>query len=125
MRSASLFGVLVGSIVLGVTAARTAELPPGLHRDVVARECAACHDLDKVVATRRSRRDWDRLLNEMADYGMRIDPDARLDILSYFFSALSLGPPIDQKVFDERARRLLEEFQKKRQENQHRQDAPQ
>jgi hypothetical protein len=125
MRGASLIVVLIGSVVLGIGAARTAELPPGLNRDIVARECGACHDLDKVAATRRSGGDWLRLLSETPHYDMRIDPDVDIKIMSYLLSALSLGPPMDQKIFEERARRLSEEFRKKQQELLQRQGAPQ
>jgi hypothetical protein len=119
------FAVVVGSFAGGMAAVQAAELPPGLHRELIARECAACHDLDKVAATRRSSGDWIRLLSEMPHYGERIDPDVRTKILSYLLSALNLGPPVDQRVFEERMQKLLEEFRKKQQELQLRQGAAQ
>jgi hypothetical protein len=106
-------------------AAEAAELPPGLNRDLVARECGTCHDIDKVAVTRRSRDDWLRFLSEMPHYGMRMDADVHIKIMSYLLSALSLGPPMDQKVFEERARRLAEGFLRKQHEYQQKQDAPQ
>jgi hypothetical protein len=81
-------GILVGSFVLAMAAAQGAELPPGPNRDVVSRECQACHDVDMVVATRRSREGWNSLLDEMTSYGMRVDPEDRAKILDYLATAL-------------------------------------
>ena len=81
-------GILVGSFVLAMAAAQGAGLPPGPNRDVVSRECQACHDVDMVVATRRSREGWNSLLDEMTSYGMRVDPEDRAKILDYLATAL-------------------------------------
>jgi hypothetical protein len=81
-------GILVGSFVLAMAAAQGVELPPGPNRDVVSRECQACHDVDMVVATRRSREGWNSLLDEMTSYGMRVDPEDRAKILDYLATAL-------------------------------------
>jgi hypothetical protein len=81
-------GILVGSFVLSMASAQGAELPPGPNRDVVGRECQACHDVDMVVATRRSREGWNSLLDEMTSYGMRVEPEDRAKILDYLATAL-------------------------------------
>jgi hypothetical protein len=83
-------GILFGSFVLAIAAAWAQELPPGPNRNLVSRECQACHDVDMVAATRRSRDGWSSLLDEMAGYGMRVDPEARAKILDYL--ATALGP---------------------------------
>jgi hypothetical protein len=89
-RTTPWLGIVVGSLVLAMVAAQAADLPPGPNRDVVSRECQACHDVDMVAATRRSREGWDSLLDEMTGYGMRVDPDVRAKILDYL--ATALGP---------------------------------
>ena len=43
-------------------AAQAAELPPGPNRELVARECQACHNLDAVVASNETRETWNILL---------------------------------------------------------------
>ena len=85
-----LIGVLGASfITLGTAAAQRIELPAGPNRDVVSRECQACHDLGMVVAaTGLTREGWDATIEEMISYGMRVEPDERTKILDYLSSAL-------------------------------------
>lgn len=82
-------GAAAGFLALGVGAAAALELPPGPNREIVSRECQACHDLDMVAATRRSRDGWNSLLDEMTSYGMRVDPQDRDKMLDYLATALA------------------------------------
>jgi hypothetical protein len=76
---------------LATALAQQAELPAGVNRDLVAHECAACHDLEMVVAgAGASREIWKATINEMISYGARIDPEDQAKILDYLASAL--GP---------------------------------
>jgi mono/diheme cytochrome c family protein len=85
-------GVLGGGfLTLAAALAQPAELPAGLNRDLVARACGACHDLDMVAAgAGASREVWKGTINEMISYGARIDPEDQARILDYLASAL--GP---------------------------------
>ncbi|HEY2226555.1 MAG TPA: hypothetical protein VGI22_02230 [Xanthobacteraceae bacterium] len=87
-----IIGVLgAGFLTLATALAQPAELPAGVNRDLVAHECAACHDLDMVVnGAGASREIWKATINEMISYGARIDPDDQAKILDYLASAL--GP---------------------------------
>jgi hypothetical protein len=77
-----LIGVLGASfITLGTAAAQRIELPAGPNRDVVSRECQACHDLGLVVAaTGLTREGWNATIDEMISYGMSVTPEDRTKI---------------------------------------------
>jgi hypothetical protein len=85
-------GVLgVGFLTLATARAQQAELPSGPNRDLVAHECAACHDLDMVIAgAGASREIWKGTIDEMVSYGARIEPEDQAKILDFLASAL--GP---------------------------------
>ena len=91
MRKGLCGGVLTaGVFLLGSTAAQCSELPDGPNRDVVSRECQACHDLYMVAAATGTPEQWSKLLDEMTSYGMRISPEDRAKVLEYLVS--TLGP---------------------------------
>jgi hypothetical protein len=80
----------VGACVLSVGAGAV-ELPAGPNKDVVARACSACHDLDMVYdAAGQTREGWNGTIEEMAGYGLNVSPDERALILEYLTSFL--GP---------------------------------
>jgi hypothetical protein len=84
--------LLAAELVTLRTAAAQVELPAGANRDLVARECAACHDLDMVVGGAGATREvWKGTINEMLSYGARIDPEDQAKILDYLSSALGPG----------------------------------
>jgi cytochrome c5 len=100
-RAKLLFGVLgAGCLTLGTAAAQRLELPAGPNREVVSRECQACHDLGMVIdATGLSRAGWNAVIEEMVSYGMRATPEERakiLDYLSGFLGPLSAPNPADR-----------------------------
>jgi cytochrome c5 len=87
------FGVVAATfVILGAAVARADELPPGPNREVVARECQACHDANYFESTNRSRESWDGLIDEMISYGMRTTPEERAKILDYLATALGPRP---------------------------------
>ena len=72
--------------------AQPAELPAGPNRDIVARECTACHDLTMVLGEAgTSPDDWGDIVGEMISYGARIDPDDRAKIVEYLSRFLGPG----------------------------------
>jgi hypothetical protein len=95
-RMTVLLFVVVGTVLLtaGVAAAQ-ATLPAGPDRDLVSRECQACHDLSMVLAATGLTRDgWNATIEEMTSYGMRVGPDDRTKILEYLTNYLgSEGSP--------------------------------
>jgi hypothetical protein len=94
MASPSLFlsicvavGATIG--VPGLVAAQRLELPAGPNRELVSRECQACHDLSMVLgATGLTRQGWEAVIDEMTSYGMRVTPEQRADILDYLANSL-------------------------------------
>jgi hypothetical protein len=83
-------GVTVFSM-FGAAAAQGVELPAGPDREVVSRECQACHDLSMVVGASGLTRDgWSGVIDEMVSYGMSVGPDQRTRILEYL--SIYLGP---------------------------------
>jgi len=92
-RAKLLFGVLGASVLmLGAAAAQGIELPAGPNREVVSRECQACHDLAMVVgSTGLSRDGWNSVIDEMVSYGLNVTPQQRTQILDYL--SKFLGSP--------------------------------
>ena len=78
--------------LIGAGAAQRLELPAGPNRDVVSRECQACHDLGMVIAAKGLSRDgWSNIIAEMTTYGLNLTPYDQSKILDYL--ATYLGPP--------------------------------
>jgi hypothetical protein len=87
-----LCGVLgITLIFVGAGLAQRPELPAGPNRDLVSRECQACHDLGMVIAAAGlTREGWTNILAEMATYGMNAPADDQARIIEYL--ATYLGP---------------------------------
>jgi hypothetical protein len=88
-KARAVFGVIGASLLsLGAGAA---ELPAGPNKDMVARACGSCHDLDMVFdAAGQTREGWNGTIEEMTGYGMKVSPGERAQILEYLASFL--GP---------------------------------
>jgi hypothetical protein len=90
MSKASLAGGLIGACLFSLSAG-AAELPAGPNKDMVARTCGSCHDLDMVFdAAGQTREGWNGTIEEMAGYGLKVSPDERAQILEYLVTFL--GP---------------------------------
>jgi hypothetical protein len=67
------------------------ELPTGPNKDIVARACGSCHDLDMVYeAAGQTREGWNGTIEEMTGYGLKVSASERAQILEYLTSFL--GP---------------------------------
>jgi hypothetical protein len=89
MKNAGLISGVVSALLSA--GAGAAELPAGPNRDVVARTCGACHDLEMVYgAAGQTREGWNDTIEEMTGYGLRVSPAERAQILEYLTSFL--GP---------------------------------
>ena len=79
----------------GQAAAQEADLPAGPNREMVARECQACHDLVMVFgAAGLDREGWSSILEEMTGYGLRVTPEEQAKIVEYLTTYL--GPSADK-----------------------------
>lgn len=65
-----------------------ATLPDGPNRDLVARACGSCHDLEMVVINGRSQENWSGTIDEMSGYGLRLAPAERAIVLEYLTTYL-------------------------------------
>jgi hypothetical protein len=90
MNNAGLMLGLIGVFLLSAGAGAV-ELPAGPNKDVVARACSACHDLDMVYeAAGQTREGWNGTIEEMTGYGLKVSAAERAQILEYLTSFL--GP---------------------------------
>jgi len=75
------------------------DLPAGPHRDLVYGKCRTCHDLQYLVESAGiTQDDWDAMLDSMRQYGLRLTPEQRADILSYLGTYLGPNPPKPAEV---------------------------
>ncbi len=90
-----LMGTISGALfAFAAGAADVSELPEGSNRDLVAKVCQSCHDLQMVFAAAGiSAQEWDMSLDEMAQNGMNISADDRAKILGYLSTYLGPSPP--------------------------------
>lgn len=90
MRKAKMILGMIGVGFLSVGAG-AAELPTGPNKEVVARACSSCHDLDMVFdAAGQTREGWNGTIEEMTGYGLQVSAAERAQILEYLASFL--GP---------------------------------
>jgi mono/diheme cytochrome c family protein len=60
-----------------------ASLPLGAGKDLVESRCVTCHDLLRIVASRRQKTDWDAIVANMINRGATATPQERQTIVSY------------------------------------------
>jgi hypothetical protein len=60
------------------------QLPPGKGKELVVELCSnACHNLQKVVSSRKSEKEWERSINDMINRGAQIFPEEVDQIVKY------------------------------------------
>ena len=67
----------------GAGPALLASLPAGSGKELVEARCVTCHDLLRIVASRRPKSDWDAIVANMVNRGATATPDERQTIVSY------------------------------------------
>jgi hypothetical protein len=84
---ANILAAAVVACTAGAVAALTPSLAQGLPngegKELVRRICARCHDLSPITSTGLSRREWDMVLDSMANMGANIAASERPIILDY------------------------------------------
>jgi mono/diheme cytochrome c family protein len=60
-----------------------APLPSGTGKELVETRCVTCHDLLRIVASRRQKTDWDAIVANMINRGATATPEERQTIVSY------------------------------------------
>ncbi len=66
-------------------------LPDGPGKAIVERACARCHSLDNVVRVRRTRKQWEAVLDQMISRGATLSDDEFDGVAEYL--ATHVGPP--------------------------------
>ena len=95
MRTARpLIGVVAGILSTQMVAAQAQDdprMPAGPNWELAIRTCIGCHPLNFLYSTvGRTREGWNRTLDDMTLYGMKVTAEERALILEYL--ATSLGP---------------------------------
>jgi competence protein ComEA len=65
-------------------------LPAGTGKDLVEGRCVTCHDLTRVVTSRRQRTDWEAIVANMVSRGASATAEERQAIVGYL--AAQFGP---------------------------------
>jgi len=90
MRTDRLLMGVVGAIFIAFCGRLSAQvpLPDGPNRELVARACGSCHDLEMVTINGRTQENWKGTIDEMAGYGMRLSPAESALVLEYLTTYL-------------------------------------
>jgi mono/diheme cytochrome c family protein len=75
-------------LAAGAAPAALAPLPSGPGKELVEARCVTCHDLLRIVASRRPKSDWDAIVANMINRGATATPDERQTIVSYLATQL-------------------------------------
>jgi cytochrome c5 len=67
----------------GAAPAVLAALPSGSGKELVEARCVTCHDLLRIVASRRQKSDWNAIVANMVDRGATATPEERQTMVSY------------------------------------------
>jgi competence protein ComEA len=89
--------------------ARAADIPDGPGKDLVVKNCGACHDLVMATRKRQTRQAWDTEVNKMVLLGAKIsddDLDPILDYLAKFFGPVGSKLNINKATAPEIESRL-------------------
>ena len=82
---------VVSSVQMAAAQQIDPRMPEGPNREFVSKVCSECHALSNLYSTvGRTRDGWDRVLEDMKQYGMNVTAQERALILEYL--ATSLGP---------------------------------
>ena len=61
----------------------TVSLPSGPGKELVESRCTACHDLGRIATAKRTKDDWELIVNNMVARGATATPDEVRIILAY------------------------------------------
>lgn len=73
---------------------RSAQLPDGKGKDALRKICANCHEIETVIASRRTRIGWERSVDDMISRGAEgsdEDMDAVVEYLTTFFGKINVN----------------------------------
>ncbi len=82
-------------------------LADGAAKSLVEGGCALCHGLDRVVATKRSKGEWQNIVNRMVYFGSPVSGDQVSSVVDYLaanYSPAQTARPSKPQAFGETAR---------------------
>ena len=80
---------VVSSVQMAAAQQIDPRMPEGPNREFVAKVCSECHALSNLYSTvGRTREGWNRVLDDMKNYGMNVTAQERTQILEYLSTAL-------------------------------------
>ncbi len=68
-------------------------LPEGEGKQMTIQLCGSCHDLQKVVVSRKSPQEWERSVNDMIARGAQIFPEEADQIIKYLAKSFPPNKP--------------------------------
>lgn len=68
-------------------------MPDGDGKDVTMQLCGTCHNLQKVVVSRKNPQEWERSVYDMVARGAQIFPDEAEQIIKYLANNFSSAKP--------------------------------
>lgn len=77
------FGPGAGGGMGAATQAAAVTLPNGAGKELVESRCGACHDLQRITAVKRQKRDWDGIVANMYERFGLASPDEMQTIAAY------------------------------------------
>ncbi len=96
MQRGLLLALFLIGIIFPVAVSRSQEdwkklMPDGEGKDVTAQLCGTCHNLQKVVVSRKSPQEWERSVYDMIARGAQIFPDEVDQIIKYLAKSFPPG----------------------------------
>jgi len=73
---------------------RSSQLPEGKGKDALRKICANCHEIETVIASRRTRIGWERSVDDMISRGAEgsdEEMDAVVEYLATFFGKINVN----------------------------------
>ena len=64
-------------------APQAADLPEGDGKATVVKICSKCHGLDRFASARKSREDWESILDRMGEAGLKMSDEEYEIVLNY------------------------------------------
>ena len=67
-------------------------LPEGAGKELIFKNCQACHELDRILKKRRSPNEWKMLVQKMIEEGLEISDKDKKTVIDYLVTHLGTSP---------------------------------
>lgn len=76
-------------------------LPAGAGKDLIQKNCVACHSIRTIVSVRANAEQWNNTVNQMIEHGATVSDDEADTIVKYL--ATNFGPSTPKPAADQAA----------------------